>query len=214
MWLPRNVPIFFGWLLRSRLRFSRTSRMPTVIWVGRRSAIATGSEPARARVMAFSGSVSRSWSRPVPASAGGPISRMPRRTSGSRRRSARRSEAAAIRRRRRPRRRRPSARRRPRSSGCGRACRFSLRMMTPAPRKPMPVTMPCMTRLASPSPWPTAITISAEASPTRPERPHAGRLAVQIAVEAEQPRPPARRAQAVARLSACAALHGSISAAS
>ena len=45
---------------------------------------------------------------------------------------------------------------------------FSLRMMTPAPRKPMPVTMPCMTRLASPSPYPTAITISAEARPTRP----------------------------------------------
>src|SRR5262245_43698898 len=43
MWLPRYLPIFFATCLRRWLRFSLTSRMPTVIWVGRRSMIGVGS---------------------------------------------------------------------------------------------------------------------------------------------------------------------------
>src|SRR5262245_35696377 len=42
MWLPMNVPIFFGLRLRNSLRLSSTSCMPTAIWVGRRLSIATG----------------------------------------------------------------------------------------------------------------------------------------------------------------------------
>src|SRR6202790_1676845 len=41
MWLPRNFPPFFSPVSRQRLRLALTSRMPTVIWVGRRSGMAT-----------------------------------------------------------------------------------------------------------------------------------------------------------------------------
>src|SRR5713101_6469528 len=42
MWWPRNLPIFFAGRLRKRSRLSLTSRIPTVICVGRRLAIETG----------------------------------------------------------------------------------------------------------------------------------------------------------------------------
>src|SRR4249920_1565849 len=41
MWEPRNFPPFLPLVSRQRLRFASTSRMPTVIWVGRKSIIAT-----------------------------------------------------------------------------------------------------------------------------------------------------------------------------
>src|SRR5262245_54197256 len=42
MWAPRYLPIFFATCLRRWSRFCLTSRMPTVIWVGRRSVIGVG----------------------------------------------------------------------------------------------------------------------------------------------------------------------------
>src|SRR5580693_2433247 len=42
MWLPRYSPPFLAERSRHSLRFSLTSRRPTVIWVGRSSVIFTG----------------------------------------------------------------------------------------------------------------------------------------------------------------------------
>src|SRR5438552_10454643 len=43
MWRPSNSARFFGLCWRQRLRFSLTSRIPTVTWVGRNDRIGIGS---------------------------------------------------------------------------------------------------------------------------------------------------------------------------
>jgi hypothetical protein len=64
---------------------------------------------------------------------------------------------------------------------------FSLRTITPAPRKPTPVTMPWITRLSSlpVTAW-IDRTASAEPRQRTPKRAHAGRFAMQMAVEPEE----------------------------
>src|SRR5579859_5257383 len=52
MCLPRNSPPFLGAISRERFRFAFTSRIPTVIWVGRSFRMGTGVRTGSRRDMA------------------------------------------------------------------------------------------------------------------------------------------------------------------
>src|SRR5882672_8750005 len=79
MCLPNSSACFFADLCsRQRLRLSFTSRMPTVIWVGRRDRIGTGWRSG-SRVLAMTSPLARFALKPVPLCHDGRGDQMPAR---------------------------------------------------------------------------------------------------------------------------------------